>query len=176
VSLDNNLGEQQLRDIALGRKNYLFAGSHDAARRGATLYSLMRTCAQYGGPPLRYLTDVLGKLARGGGRGSARRTASASVARIGRRGTDRARPVALAPAAAASTRPTRLVAAPFARRPSDRLSPPRTTTPMLRRRHPDRRWPLPLADATSPPPPAPYGQTGRLRSDDRMEVAEPCHR
>jgi hypothetical protein len=65
VSLDNNLCEQQLRDIALGRKNYLFAGSHDAARRAATLYSLMRTCAQYGVPPLRYLTDVLGKLARG---------------------------------------------------------------------------------------------------------------
>jgi transposase len=65
VSLDNNLCEQQLRDIALGRKNYLFAGSHDAARRAATLYSLMRTCAQYGVPPLRYLTDVLSKLARG---------------------------------------------------------------------------------------------------------------
>lgn len=65
VSLDNNLCEQQLRDIALGRKNYLFAGSHDAARRAAALYSLMRTCAQYGVPPLPYLTDVLGKLARG---------------------------------------------------------------------------------------------------------------
>jgi len=34
VSLDNNHVEQQLRDIALGRKNYLFAGSHDAARHG----------------------------------------------------------------------------------------------------------------------------------------------
>lgn len=43
LSLDNNLCEQQLRDIALGRKNYLFAGSHDAARRAAVLYSLMRT-------------------------------------------------------------------------------------------------------------------------------------
>jgi transposase len=65
VSLDNNVCEQQLRDIALGRKNYLFAGSHDAARRAANLYSLMRTCAQYGVPPLPYLTDVLGKLANG---------------------------------------------------------------------------------------------------------------
>ena len=65
VSLDNNLCEQQLRDIALGRKNYLFAGSHEAASRAATLYSLMRTCAQYGIPPLPYLTDVLGKLAAG---------------------------------------------------------------------------------------------------------------
>ena len=65
ISLDNNLTEQQLRDIALGRKNYLFAGSHDAARRAATLYSLLRTCAQYGVPPLPYLTDVLRKLAAG---------------------------------------------------------------------------------------------------------------
>jgi hypothetical protein len=65
VSLDNNLCEQQLRDIALGRKNYLFAGSHEAARRAANLYSLTRTCAQYGIPPLAYFTDVLGKLAAG---------------------------------------------------------------------------------------------------------------
>jgi transposase len=65
VSLDNNLTERQLRDIALGRKNYLFAGSHDAARRMANLYSLMRTCAQHDVPPLPYLTDVLGKLAAG---------------------------------------------------------------------------------------------------------------
>jgi transposase len=65
VSLDNNLCEQQLRDIALGRKNYLFAGSHDAARRAANLYSLTRTCAQYRISPLAYFTDVLGKLAGG---------------------------------------------------------------------------------------------------------------
>jgi len=65
VSLDNNHVEQQLRDVALGRKNYLFAGSHDAARRAAAFYGLLRTCAQYGVPPVRYLTDVLGKLAAG---------------------------------------------------------------------------------------------------------------
>ena len=65
VSLDNNLCEQQLRAIALGRKNYLFAGSHDAARRAAALYSLTRTCTQYGVPPLPYFTDVLTTLARG---------------------------------------------------------------------------------------------------------------
>jgi transposase len=65
LSLDNNRCEQQLRDIALGRKNFLFAGSHDAARRAAALYSLMRTCAQHGVAPLPYLTDVLRKLARG---------------------------------------------------------------------------------------------------------------
>jgi transposase len=65
ISLDHNLTEQQLRDVALGRKNYLFAGSHDAARRAANLYSLTRTCAQYAVPPLPYVTDLLTKLAAG---------------------------------------------------------------------------------------------------------------
>lgn len=65
VCLDNNLMEQQLRDIALGRRNFLFAGSHKAARRAANLYSLTRTCIQHGIPPLAYFTDVLSKLADG---------------------------------------------------------------------------------------------------------------
>lgn len=65
IALDNNLCESQMRDIALGRKNYLFAGSHDAARRAAGIYSLLRTCAQYGVPPLPYFTDILGKLGNG---------------------------------------------------------------------------------------------------------------
>jgi transposase len=65
LGLDNNLCEQQLRGIALGRKNYLFAGSHAAAARAATLYSLMQTCARYEVPHLLYLTDILGKLASG---------------------------------------------------------------------------------------------------------------
>ena len=67
LSLDNNLCERQLRDIALGRNAYLFAGSHDAARRAATIYSLMRSCAQYGVGPLPYLTHVLRELAAGCG-------------------------------------------------------------------------------------------------------------
>lgn len=62
VLLDNNGTERQLRAVALGRKNYLFAGSHEAARRAAVLYSLVRTCAQHGVPPLPYFTDVLRKL------------------------------------------------------------------------------------------------------------------
>lgn len=65
LSLDNNLCEQQLRAIALGRRNYLFCGSHSAARRAAVLYSLTRSCAQHGVPPLPYLTDVLTRLANG---------------------------------------------------------------------------------------------------------------
>ena len=57
--------EGQLRDVALGRKNFLFAGSHEAADRAAVLYSIMRTCTLRKVPPQRYLTDVLQKLADG---------------------------------------------------------------------------------------------------------------
>lgn len=49
----------------MGRKNYLFSGSHDAARRAAGLYSLLRTCARYGVPPLPYVTEILTTLATG---------------------------------------------------------------------------------------------------------------
>ena len=65
LDLDNNLCEQQLRTIALGRRNFLFAGSHEAARRAAALYSLTRTSALHGVAPLPYVTDVLRKLAQG---------------------------------------------------------------------------------------------------------------
>jgi len=65
LRLDNNIVEQQLRDVALGRKNFLFAGSHEAAGRAAVLYSLTRTCALRKIPPQRYLADVLRKLADG---------------------------------------------------------------------------------------------------------------
>ncbi len=65
LSLDNNLTENQMRAIALGRRNYLFCGSHRAAERAAVFYSLVRTCALGGVPVLPYLTDVLKKLANG---------------------------------------------------------------------------------------------------------------
>jgi transposase len=65
LSCDNTLTERQLRDIALGRRNYLFAGSHEAASRAATLYSLTRTCAQYRVPPVPYFTEVLQHMATG---------------------------------------------------------------------------------------------------------------
>lgn len=63
LSCDNTLTERQSRDIALGRRNYLFAGSHEAASGTATLYSLTRTCAQYRVPPVPYFTEVLQRLA-----------------------------------------------------------------------------------------------------------------
>jgi transposase len=65
LPLDNNRCEQQLRGIALTRKNALFAGSHEAATGMATIVSVLRTCALRNVPPLAYLTDALPKLARG---------------------------------------------------------------------------------------------------------------
>jgi hypothetical protein len=42
--LDNNAIERQIRPIAVGRKNYLFAGSHQGAQNAAVMYSLIATC------------------------------------------------------------------------------------------------------------------------------------
>lgn len=63
LDIDNNLCERQIRALALGRKNFLFAGSHEAANRIAIGYSLTRTCAMHEVPPQPYLTDILTKLA-----------------------------------------------------------------------------------------------------------------
>ena len=60
---DNNLCELQIRSVAVGRKNYLFAGSHAGARRAAILYSVLRTAALCEVDPEAYLADVLIKLA-----------------------------------------------------------------------------------------------------------------
>jgi hypothetical protein len=63
VAIDNNRAENQLRVVALGRKNWLFAGSFEGARRAALLYSLVQSCALVGVPPFDYLKDVLLRVA-----------------------------------------------------------------------------------------------------------------
>jgi transposase len=65
LALDNNLCEQQIRSLALGRKNYLFAGAEVGAERAAVLYSLLRTAALAGVNPLAYLTQVIERIADG---------------------------------------------------------------------------------------------------------------
>jgi transposase len=65
LALDNNLCESQIRSLALGRKNYLFAGSDVGAQRAAVLYSITRTCALHGIAPLPYLASVLRRIATG---------------------------------------------------------------------------------------------------------------
>ena len=62
VEIDNNLIENRIRPIALGRKNYLFAGSHAAAQRAAILYSLLNTCALHEVNPTEWLVDVLKRI------------------------------------------------------------------------------------------------------------------
>lgn len=60
--LDNNQIERQMRPVAIGRKNYLFAGSHDGARRAAALYSLLNTCKLNKVNPWQWLSDVLRRI------------------------------------------------------------------------------------------------------------------
>jgi len=62
VQMDNNLVENTIRPVALGRKNYLFAGSHDAARWAAMIYSFMATCKLQNVEPRQWLTNTLSNI------------------------------------------------------------------------------------------------------------------
>jgi transposase len=62
-AIDNNHAENQLRTIAVGRRNWLFAGSFEGARRAALLYSLVQSCKLVDVPPFDYLKDVLLRVA-----------------------------------------------------------------------------------------------------------------
>jgi transposase len=57
--IDNNLIENSIRPVALGRKNYLFAGSHEAAEQAAILYSLLATCKINNIEPFAWLKHTL---------------------------------------------------------------------------------------------------------------------
>jgi len=60
--IDNNLVENTIRPLALGRKNYLFCGNHDAAENAAIMYSLLGCCAAMDVNPREWLTDVLTRI------------------------------------------------------------------------------------------------------------------
>lgn len=60
--LDNNLIEKLIRPLALGKKNYLFAGSHPAGERIAMMYSFFGTCKLSGINPNEWLKETLIKL------------------------------------------------------------------------------------------------------------------
>lgn len=62
LEIDNNLVENSIRPVSLGRKNYLFAGSHDAARRSAVFYSLFGSCKINNINPYEWLSDVLERI------------------------------------------------------------------------------------------------------------------
>lgn len=59
LNIDNNPVENSIRPVSIGRKNYLFAGSHEAAQRSAMLYSLLGTCKLHNINPLLWLREVL---------------------------------------------------------------------------------------------------------------------
>jgi len=63
LAIDNNAAENALRRIALGRKNWLFAGSDNGGRTAAILFSLLATCQRHEVEPLSYLRDVLTRIA-----------------------------------------------------------------------------------------------------------------
>lgn len=60
--IDNNLVENSIRPVALGRKNYLFAGSHRAAQNAAMLYSFLGTCKMNDIEPYEWLKETLTKI------------------------------------------------------------------------------------------------------------------
>jgi len=62
VEIDNNLIENSIRGVALGRKNYMFAGSHEAAQQAAMIYSFLGTCKINDVEPLGWLKDVLQRI------------------------------------------------------------------------------------------------------------------
>lgn len=59
LEIDNNLVENAIRPLALGRKNYLFAGSHEAAERAAAIYSFFAICKKHGVNPYEWLKYTL---------------------------------------------------------------------------------------------------------------------
>src|SRR5438105_4161304 len=63
LALDNNPAERALRCVAIGRKNYLFAGSDAGGRRAAAMYSLVESAKLNGLNPQHYLADVLTRIA-----------------------------------------------------------------------------------------------------------------
>jgi len=63
IEIDNNPVERALRAVALGRKNYLFAGSDAGGERAATFYSLIGTAKLCGLDPEAYLREVFNRIA-----------------------------------------------------------------------------------------------------------------
>lgn len=62
LNIDNNASERALKRVAIGRKNWLFAGNDAAAANHARLWSLIASCERHKIDPQRYLTSVLAKI------------------------------------------------------------------------------------------------------------------
>jgi transposase len=62
LEIDNGASERAMKPVALGRKNWLFAGSDEGGRTAATLMSLCMTCKDLGVEPFAYLRDMLDRV------------------------------------------------------------------------------------------------------------------
>ena len=62
IHLDNNDIENKIRPLALGKKNYLFAGSHEGAKKIAMMYSFFASCNEADVNPYAWLTDTLNRI------------------------------------------------------------------------------------------------------------------
>ena len=60
--LDNNLAENEIRPVTLGRKNYLFCGNHEAAQNMTIVCSLLATCRNHNVNPRDYLNDIISQM------------------------------------------------------------------------------------------------------------------
>jgi transposase len=65
LEADNNIAENAIRGIALGRRNWLFAGSDAGGKRAAVMYSILQTAKLNAVNPEAYLTDTLARIADG---------------------------------------------------------------------------------------------------------------
>jgi hypothetical protein len=63
LEIDNNIAERAIRSIAIGRKNWLFAGSKAGGERAAAIYTVIETCKLNGVEPQAYIADVIAKIA-----------------------------------------------------------------------------------------------------------------
>jgi transposase len=63
LDIDNNIAERTLRQIAVGRKNWIFAGSALGAETAATLFTITSSCHRHGVDAFAYLRDILERLA-----------------------------------------------------------------------------------------------------------------
>lgn len=65
LEIDNNPAENALRGIAVGRKNWMFAGADCGGERAAAMYSLLETAKLNGVSPQEWLADVLDRIGKG---------------------------------------------------------------------------------------------------------------
>ncbi len=62
LNIDNNIAERLIRDLAIGRKNFMFAGSHNGAKNAAIIYTFIGSCKLQGINPTDWLTDVFQRI------------------------------------------------------------------------------------------------------------------